>query len=62
MRPQVAMSEAIEGKEFSEMYTENNVKQTNHILHAILTLIFLPWALIWIGVALTNKQHNEVGK
>lgn len=34
-------------------------KNTWHILHLILTIIFLPWLLIWVFCTLTNNSHNR---
>lgn len=33
-------------------------KNTWHILHLIITLIFFPWVLVWICCAMINSQHN----
>lgn len=33
-------------------------KNTWHILHLILTLLFWPWLLVWICCAMLNNQHN----
>jgi len=33
-------------------------KNTWHILHLILTLLFWPWLLVWICCAMLNSQHN----
>lgn len=34
-------------------------KSTWHILHLILTIIFLPWVLIWVFCTLSNNSHNR---
>lgn len=34
-------------------------KHTMHLLHLILTLIFLPWAIIWVWRTLSNAQYNK---
>lgn len=34
-------------------------KETSHVLHAIMSLIFFPWVLIWVACYLSNKSHNE---
>lgn len=33
-------------------------KNTWHILHLIITLLFWPWLLVWICCAMLNNQHN----
>lgn len=33
-------------------------RNTWHVLHFILTLLFLPWALVWILRIMMNSQYN----
>ena len=33
-------------------------RNTWHVLHFILTLFFLPYALVWILRIMLNNQHN----
>lgn len=33
-------------------------RNTWHVLHFILTLIFLPWLLVWILRIMMNSQYN----
>lgn len=35
-------------------------KKTSHIFHFILTILFFPWAIVWVLCALRNHQHNAV--
>lgn len=32
---------------------------TNHLLHAILSLVFFPWIAMWIMFYLINRQTNR---
>jgi hypothetical protein len=33
-------------------------KETMHILHALLTLCFLPYGIVWFVIHIQNKEHN----
>lgn len=35
-------------------------KETAHFLHFILTLLFLPWVVVWVWRVLSNSQHNKM--
>lgn len=35
-------------------------RNTMHILHFILTLVFWPWVVVWIALAWSNNKHNQV--
>lgn len=34
-------------------------RYTSHIGHAILTILFFPWAIVWLMVHLSNQRHND---
>jgi len=34
-------------------------RKTNHIGHLILSILFFPWAIVWILIALNNRNYNE---
>lgn len=34
-------------------------KETSHILHGIMTLLFLPWGVIWIACHMKTKEDNR---
>ena len=34
-------------------------KETSHIFHAIMSLIFFPWVIIWAACYMSNKSHND---
>ena len=38
---------------------KSNYKETWHILHFILTLLFLPYGLLWLLFTLRNNAHNR---
>lgn len=32
---------------------------TWHLMHFILTVVFIPWAAVWIYCAWSNSKHNK---
>lgn len=40
----------------SNMYQH---RKTSHIGHLILTILFFPWAIVWILIHLNNKNYND---
>ncbi len=32
---------------------------TWHTVHFIMTIIFIPWIVVWIGCAWVNNKHNK---
>lgn len=34
-------------------------RNTWHILHFIVTVVFIPWVLVWIGCTVINTRHNK---
>jgi hypothetical protein len=34
-------------------------RKTNHIGHAILSLIFPPWIIVWVVCAVNNSNYNN---
>ena len=34
-------------------------KKTSHIGHAILTLLFFPYFLVWVACAASDASHNK---
>lgn len=37
-------------------------KSTWHLLHFILTIIFWPWIIVWVGCAASNSSYNAKQK
>lgn len=37
-------------------------KSTWHVVHFILTIIFFPWAIIWIACWASNSNYNAKQK
>lgn len=35
-------------------------KYTSHLFHFVMTIIFFPWALVWILCHARTKEHNDV--
>lgn len=33
-------------------------RKTMHFLHFILTVLFVPWCLVWIWCATSNSRYN----
>ena len=33
--------------------------KTMHILHLIMTILFFPWALVWVWRVVSNNQKNQ---
>ena len=33
-------------------------RKTSHLLHLIMTIIFIPWVLVWIWCATSNSRYN----
>lgn len=40
--------------------THYEYKETQHGLHLILSILFFPWAAIWLWRTLKNSQHNTL--
>jgi len=38
---------------------QSQYKETKHILHFILTILFVPWVVVWIGCGVMNSLHNQ---
>lgn len=38
---------------------KSNYRKTWHILHFILTVLFLPYCIIWIICTLSNNAYNR---
>lgn len=34
-------------------------RKTNHIGHLILSILFFPWAIVWILIHLNNSNYND---
>jgi hypothetical protein len=34
-------------------------RKTSHIGHLLLTILFFPWALVWIAFYISNRNYNE---
>jgi Cu/Ag efflux pump CusA len=34
-------------------------KNTSHVLHAILSIIFFPWLIVWLWCASSNSKTNK---
>jgi hypothetical protein len=41
------------------MLLEAQKKDTKHLLHFFITVLFFPWLIGWIIVASANRRHNE---
>ena len=33
--------------------------KTMHLLHLIMTILFFPWALVWVWRTISNNQKNQ---
>jgi len=37
---------------------QSQYKSTWHLIHLIVTVLFVPWIIIWICQYFNNKSHN----
>lgn len=35
-------------------------KKCSHLLHLIVTIIFIPWVVVWFACAVRVSRHNEM--
>jgi hypothetical protein len=33
-------------------------RKTSHFAHAIMTILFFPWVLVWVVCAVNNSNYN----
>lgn len=35
-------------------------KKTSHIFHGIMTVLFVPWVIVWVICHMKTKEHNDM--